>query len=330
MHTKQSLWIIPGVCILIWIGSMVIAAKDKPSEKMVAVVNGTVIAQSDLNREMKVQQWLLRTRKHLTGSKQSVDRDKVLENLINTELLFQESLKEGVKVDEAAINKQLETLEKQFPQKTAFSGWLSNMDLTEITIRSHIKKGLSIQQFIEKKFANKITVTEKEIKLYYDNHPDMFKLPEQVKASHILIKTEPNADKTKKDEARKQLEKIRERIKNGEDFATLAKEFSQGPSNSRGGDLGYFRRGQMMKPFEDAAFSLPPGQISDIVETTFGYHLIKVIDKKPASIMAFNDVKKGLVSFLKQSKIQKETLSYTEELKKKAKVEIGLNDEPDQ
>jgi peptidyl-prolyl cis-trans isomerase C len=101
----------------------------------------------------------------------------------------------------------------------------------------------------------------------------------------------------------------------------LAKEFSECPSNIKGGDLGYFGRGKMVKPFEDAAFALKTGEVSDIVETRFGYHLIKVVDKKPASVMGYEDVKDQVGQFLKKQKTGKELKGYIEELRKKAVIE---------
>jgi peptidyl-prolyl cis-trans isomerase C len=113
-------------------------------------------------------------------------------------------------------------------------------------------------------------------------------------------------------------------VQKGEDFATLAKTYSEGPSGPRGGDLGYFRRGQMVKPFEEVAFSLKPDQTSEIVETRFGYHLIKVDDKKPAKKMTYAEVKDRLNDHLKKQKATSEADAYIETLRKGAKIEKFL------
>jgi peptidyl-prolyl cis-trans isomerase C len=149
----------------------------------------------------------------------------------------------------------------------------------------------------------------------------MFKQPEQVKASHILIKVTPDADDAQKATARKKIEEIQQKLKNGGDFAALAKEYSEGPSGARGGDLGFFRHGQMVKPFENAAFGLEPGQVSDVVTTRFGYHLIKVTEKKPAKTLAYSEVKDKIGERLKQQKIEKQAGEYIDGLKKDAKIE---------
>jgi len=327
MQAKRGRWFWAPVVVLALVSFawLALAGGTQPSEDKVAVVNGSVITQADFDREMsRVQRRLFSMGKPLSDSQLSEVKKEALENLIDRELLYQESQKKGIKVDQAAINEQLSTLRKQFPSEAEFKGALSKMNLSEVHIKSQFKQGMAIQQFVDKQFVQKVTVSDKEIKDYYDSHPDSFKQPEQVRASHILIKVDPQADKSQKAEARKKLKKIKLKLQKGEDFAALAKEFSQGPSSTKGGDLGSFSRGQMVKPFEEVAFALKPGEVSDIVETRFGYHLIKVIDKKPETTIPYQDIKDRLEQYLKQEKVQKEVSLYVEKVKEKAKVERFL------
>ena len=113
---------------------------------------------------------------------------------------------------------------------------------------------------------------------------------------------------------------FKKKIEAGDDFADLARQYSEGPSNVSGGDLGYFDRKKMVKRFSDAAFALKPGEVSDIVETRFGFHLIKVYDKKAKSAYVFENIKDRLSKILRQQKIQDETVLYLEELRKTADV----------
>ncbi len=172
--------------------------------------------------------------------------------------------------------------------------------------------------------ADKVAVSEKESKAFYDVHPEFFKQPEKVKASHILIKLDPNAEESKKASAKEKIENIQKKLKEGKDFAALAREFSEGPSKDSGGELGFFARGQMVPPFEDAAFSLKTGEVSDLVVTRFGYHLIKVTEKPAAQTIKFEDAKEKIVQHLKQEGTKKELQSYIENLRKTASIEKFL------
>jgi len=327
MKSKRKKWffVLAGFLSLVTVALLSLALEKQPSEDTVAVVDGSVITQKDFDREMsRVRQQLLNMGKHLTNSQIPDIKKEVLENLVNRELLYKESQSKGIKVDEAKVNEQIITLKKQFPSEDQFKSALMNMNISEAGMKAQIRRMFSIQQFIDTYIAHKATVSDEEPKVFYESHPNLFKQPEQARASHILIKFEPQADKSKKAEARNKIEKIKLRIQKGEDFSALAKEFSQCPSSAKGGDLGYFSRGQMVKPFEEAAFTLMPGDMSDIVETRFGYHLIKAVDKKPESIIGFKDVKDKIQQYIRQQKVQKEVSVYVRKLKEKAKVERFL------
>ena len=196
------------------------------------------------------------------------------------------------------------------------------MGVTETIIRKQLEKGLAIDELLKAKRVKDIEVTDEESRKYYDEHQDQFKQSEQVKASHILIKVEPTASDEQKAEARKKIEAVQGKLKKGDDFAVVAKEYSEGPSKSRGGDLGFFGRGQMVKPFEDAAFTMDVEEVSGVVETKFGYHIIKVSEKKPASTSSYSEVKDQLQQHLKQQKTRQAVEAYVEELRKKAKIEL--------
>lgn len=288
----------------------------------VAVVNGTVIRQDTFDRELDaVRQRFVMQGQKLEGSQLSTIKKNVLENLIHRELLYQESQKAGVKVEDTAVDEKFGAWKKQFPDESQFKNIMGMMNLTEDVIKSQIRQQMAVEEFIDKKFADKVAVSDKEIRDYYDANPDFFKQPEQVKASHILIKVDPKADEAKKSEARKKMEGLQDQLKKGGDFAAIAKEFSECPSNAKGGDLGYFKRGQMVKPFEDTAFALKSGEMSDIVETRFGYHLIKTTDKKAETTSPYEEVRKRLEDYLKQEKKRKEVNLYVSKLKQESKIE---------
>lgn len=326
MHGKWLWALVAGVVCLL-IALLALSLVKWPSEDRVAVVDGSVITHEDFDREMsRVKQGLLNMGKPLIDSQLSELEKEVLEQLINRELLYQESQRKGIRIREAEVDEELKALKKGFPSDAEFKSVLKEANLSEVEVKSQIERGLAIDEFITGHFVVKVTISDDEVRAYYESHPESFEQPEQVRASHILIRIDPQEDRSKRSSARKKIEEIRQKLRKGEDFAAIAREFSQCPSSAKGGDLGYFRRGQMTKPFEDAAFALRPGEVSDLVETKFGYHLIKVFEKKPETAMAFEDIKEGLGRYLTQEKIQKEVSLYVQKLKKNAKVEVYLTE----
>jgi peptidyl-prolyl cis-trans isomerase D len=149
-------------------------------------------------------------------------------------------------------------------------------------------------------FMDKVTVTEQEISDYYELNQQRFKDPEQVKARHILFKVAPNASESEEGEAKEEALAILKRARAGEDFSELARKYSQDPSASKGGDLGYFNRGKMAKPFEDLAFGLKPGELGGPVRTKSGWQIIKVDDVKEATIKTLPDVRDEIMETLKR------------------------------
>jgi len=178
-----------------------------------------------------------------------------------------------------------------------------------INVLNVMKKSM-LQQYGLSKFLNQVTVSEEEIEEYYEKNKNLFKSAEMVKASHILVDTEEKANE------------ILEDITDGLSFAEAAEKYSSCPSKSAGGDLGQFGRGQMVKEFEDAAFSMQKGEISEPIKTQFGYHIIKLTDHMPACDSSLEDVKEDIRKNCIIAKQDKVYFDKKVELKEKYKVEI--------
>ncbi|OPY79411.1 MAG: Foldase protein PrsA 1 precursor [Syntrophorhabdus sp. PtaU1.Bin058] len=297
-------------------------AQKKPG--VVAVVNGAEISVDDFNRELnRIQRIVLNTGKPLTCSQVTRLRTEVVEGMVRRELLIQESLTK-VKVTEAEINEALKKLKEQYPSETDFTNALTEMRISPAALRKQVERTLAVQKMIETQFASKASVTDKEIWAYYDRNRDSFRQPEQVRASHILIKTDPQWDAKKKAEARKKIDDVMAKLKQKQDFESLARAYSEDPSASKGGDIGYVRQGQLLKPFEEALFALKPGEVSEVMETRLGYHIIKATDRKPETTVPFENLKDRIRTLLKQEKGQQEANAYIATVRGKAKVEISL------
>jgi len=148
-------------------------------------------------------------------------------------------------------------------------------------------------------FLDKVTIAEKEISDYYELNQESFKNPKQIKARHILLKLSPDASESEETKTKEKALSLLKRLKDGEDFAALAKKYSQGPTASKGGDLGYFTQGKMVKPFEELAFSLKKGEIGGPIKTRFGWHIIRIDDIKDATVKTFSEVRNQIVTTLK-------------------------------
>jgi peptidyl-prolyl cis-trans isomerase D len=164
------------------------------------------------------------------------------------------------------------------------------------------KVNLQYMVFRPKDFRDKVDISQEEIETYYETNIDDFFVQKEVKARHILIGVSPDANPEKIEEARKRAEEVLAKAKKGEDFASLAEKYSEGPTAKKGGDLGYFPRGRMVREFEDAAFSSGPGEISPLVRTRFGFHIIKVEDVREERTRGLDEVRKSIESTLRDQK----------------------------
>ena len=319
---KTGLIIFLGMVLACTCGQTWGAEKRKSS---VALVNGSEIAMDEYERELnRVQRLVLGNGKPLICPQVTKLRTEVLEGLIRRELLYQESRKMGVKVTEAEINEEMKKIQQQYASETDFTNALMVMRISPASLQAQVERAIAIQRVIDKQFAPKVVVSDREVWAYYDRNRDSFRQPEQIRASHILIKVDRQWDAAKKAEARKRIEKVQQHLQKGESFEALAKTYSEDTTGPKGGDLGYIRTGQVLKSFEEALFSLKPGEVSDIVETQLGYHLIKAGDRKPETTIPFEKLKDQLKTLLKQEKGKEEANLYISKVRDKAKIEIFL------
>jgi parvulin-like peptidyl-prolyl isomerase len=187
------------------------------------------------------------------------------------------------------------------------------------TLEQDLYKRLATNKYIEEKIVKNIVVTPEEVTKYYTEHPEEFHHPDMVRTSHILILSgETPAQKTL---AKQRAESLLERVNKGEDFAKLAKEYSMDQSASRGGDIGFNAKDQLTPEFADAAFSLPVGG-AKLITSQYGYHIIKVTDKKKEGLSTLEEVREQLRSFLINQQSQAEQTKLINQLREKANIEI--------
>ena len=292
------------------------------TSSIVAKVNGTPITRVELDRATKFMLAQSQNKKELTAEEKKKADSAVLDQLISAELLYQAGKKLPIADIDSRVATQMKQGKTKFPSTEAYEKALKASGLSEKDLEEFARKEIYINNLIEKDIASKVSISDDQAKKFYDENIDKFKQPETVHASHILIGVDPKASAEEKSKAKEKAEALLKRAKAGEDFAALAKANSTCPSAPQGGDLGSFSKGQMVPAFESVAFSLKPGEISGVVETQFGYHIIKVIDKKPAGTVPFNDAKKEIINYLKIQKIQQSISELVEKLRNEGKIEI--------
>ena len=307
------------MAILLLAPATIIAAEAPAGQ--IARVNDTVLLRQDLDREMKlVSLKLARQGRPVDAEQLKRYEGEIRDTLINRTLLLQQAQSAGIDVKDTAVAKALDEFKAAFNDEKAYQNALTEMGFSEEMLKSQIKQGLSIKTLIDKEVLQKISVSDQQVRAFYDDNPNLFRKPEQVKASHILVQVPENADEAKQAKALATIQALKVRIDNGEDFATLAMENSDGPSKAKGGDLGFFSREQMVPPFSEAAFALQPGQTSDVVQTRFGYHLIRVTERQAEQTMAFNEVKEAISARLRQEQEGKKIDAYLVKLKEHADI----------
>ena len=246
----------------------------------------------------------------------------VLDSLVVRQLLYNEAKAQGITASDADVQRRIAEIKKNFPDAKKFAEALAAQGITEKALVDNARVLLSVDRFVAEKFASGIQIAETEVKNFYDTHPNDMKVAERRRVRHILIRPE-GEDAAAKDKAKKLTEDLLARIKKGEDFGTLAGQFSADPgSKTNGGELPPFAKGEMVPPFEGAAWALGKGELSGVVESQFGFHLIQMIDSVPASTVPFEQVRGRIEQFLRQRDLKNAVRARAEELRGKTKVEV--------
>ena len=298
------------------------AARPVPAQlpAVVAYVNGEPISGADL--ELAVGEIEARAGEPVPAEQRDVVIRGVLDQLIGYRLLLQESLLRRISVPETEVDAGIAELRAQFPSEEAFAEMLELRQMTLAMLRADARQRLQVDAMLESELATRTTVTPEQVAEFYESNLSEFQQGERVRASHILIGFPENADDAAKEQARARALGVLIELNVGKDFAALAKQFSDDPdSGPNGGNLGYFERGQMVGPFEEVAFSLAPAQTSDLVESPFGYHIIRVVDRQAPRTIPLAEARPQVRQFLEDQNRELQTRAFVEVLKAKSKVD---------
>ncbi|MEO7273640.1 MAG: peptidylprolyl isomerase [Vicinamibacterales bacterium] len=296
-------------------------AKPVPAQlpDVLAKVNGQEVRKADFDmmiRDMELGQGPVPAERRAEVLRGTLDR------LITYTVLSQEAKTRNVTATDAEIDDRVKQMQSQFPTEEAFKKALGERNMTIERLRTDTRDNLVISKMMDAEVATTPGASDAEAKEFYDKNPDKFKQGETLRASHILIRVDETADAATKQKAKARIDAILKRAKAGEDFAKLAKENSADGSAAQGGDLGFFPRGQMVPAFDQAAFALKPGEISDVVTTQFGYHIIKAVEHKEAATVPLAEVSEKVKQFLSNQKKQTKADEFIASLKQKSKIEV--------
>ena len=305
------------------------SSKSSDPNAVVANVNGTQIKMKEYEQNLALQKnsiestygseiWDFEIEEGVTFKDEF--KATTLQQMIDMEIIYQEAKKLDLLPKEEDVNKGVEALKAEIDKDEAFKKNLEEMGIDDEFIRNQQEDELMLVNY-QKHFSEEANISEKEQKKFYEeNKEDYYR--DEVKASHILIKTIDDSgnelSNKEKEKAKEKAQEALKKAKSGEEFSKLAKEYSQDLDNSEnGGDLGYFGRKEMVPEFEKAAFELKPGEISELVETDFGYHIIKSYDRVDEQ-QSFEDVKEKV----KETIIGNEYVKNIESIVEKSKTEI--------
>lgn len=341
MHLFSKLVATTTVTLALVGAHLVIAAEPVPNESaptaipagdaaptsgdpadIVVRINGVAIPRAELDRNMRPLLAKFGSADALSPAQRALVEETARENLIRTELLYQLAMKQEIDDLEQQVEEQLAIIKSRSASEEEWNDALAEKGITSEGLREQLKRAIQINAFVENEVLSKIEITDAQLKAFYDEHPESFSKPESMRASHILIGIDAGAGAEEKEQAKRKADEILAQVKSGADFAELAKSVSTCPSAEQGGDLGEFGRGQMVASFEDAAFGLDAGAVSEVVETQFGYHIIKATAKSAAEVVPFDDVKDRIEKHLKAQQVQQQTLAKVEELRKTSVIEL--------
>ncbi len=297
----------------------------KPGD-IVASVDGTNLTKEALDREwsQKMKEIQAKVPKDKINQVSANLRRSLVDDFIVRTLLTNEVNRRRITVTEEEVNAAMERVKEGLPRGMTMEEMMRKAGLTPAKLREEIVLGIKVNKMVAAEGSRKPAPTPKEIAEFYRKNKERFKISETVRVRHILVGVEKGDNAEVKAQKRQKAENIRRQLLEGADFDKLARLYSDCPSKADGGDLGYFSRGQMVKPFEDAAFRQAKREIGPVVETPYGYHIIQVLEKKPPRTHPLDDEAKArITAFLKEQKRYETFEEIMDRLKAKARITVA-------
>jgi peptidyl-prolyl cis-trans isomerase SurA len=319
------------------IGAMVVAAglvlagpagaEPRMVDRVAAVVNDDMIALSEVHERAAAELMMLEQEGLASTERRRAALKNALDDLIADRLLTAEEKALAIEVTDQEVEYAIDDVRKQNRMDPeTFERALMAQGHSMSAYREKMRKDLAAMKLIGMKVRSKIKVSEEDIKAEYARMSRELETEFEVRARHIVIQVPKGADEKVEQQARERAADLTRRARGGEDFVELAKKHSEGSSREDGGDIGFFKRGDMVGAFEKVAFSLKPGEISDPVRTPFGFHVIQVVERRAGKVPPIEQVHDELQERLTRVQMQRQTEQYVEELRRQAVVDVKIAD----
>ncbi|MBA4396905.1 MAG: hypothetical protein C0394_05925 [Syntrophus sp. (in: bacteria)] len=290
---------------------------------LVVDVNGHKMTKEQLDAELEKRMLVVKDQipKERLQEVRAKAKQRLIDDFVVRNLLLGEINLQKIAATDQDVREAFDQLKSNLPQGVTIEELMKKNQLTQAQMNEEVRVGIQINKLVLASMGGKTKPTNKEINAFYQKNQDKFQMPESVHARHILVSKAAGDDEKTKAEKKAKADDLRKQLLAGADFAETAIKSSDCPSKQAGGDLGAFARGQMVKPFEDAAFSQKKGEIGPVVETDFGYHIIQVLEKNNSKTMALDsEMKEKILAFLTQQKQQEAFERLVKNLREKANI----------
>ncbi len=308
--------------------------KDDRGE-IVAKVNDTPIYEKELDEALalrfnKKRKYGMQT-DHLQPDVAYAIKMQLLDELINSAVLYQAAMESDLPDVENQVNEQILSLASTFGSEEKYDKFLETKNTSLEEKRAYYRKSYLVQAYFDKLKLTTPEVAEEDIKALYEQQKKSFRIPEQVKFSQVFIKTSEDISPEQKKKIEKSAQEARQLLLDGKSFDEVIKKLSENPDlEISGGERGYIRRGVLPVEVDNVAFSIMPWKISEVIESEFGYHVLMIADKKPASFTPYEKTRDFLLKYLETEAVRKNVAAHTQDLREKAKIEIFLKEEKNQ
>ena len=308
-----------AITVVVLAGTGKVRCAELPNT--VATVNGVVLTEADLAEEIKK---ILPTETSfhsgVNPERMKTIRAKARSALIDMELQYQDALAKGQKLSDAELDAEIDKLKERFRAKGSFEKLIASAGFTEASFRRFVERKILADRFKTQVVDQKAQVTDAQVKEFYETNKARYFKPAEFRASQILLKVDPASTEEEKAKVREKAEVILKKLRAGADFAEMAEKESNDRSSLNGGDIGSFHAGETVAEFEAALKTLKVGELSELVETLYGYHIIKLTDRREPRQLTYEEMREKIKAQLTNQEKDRLFKQWMDELRTKAKI----------